>query len=253
MKIKVNPAYKPIENEIEKFFYDFDKNGILLGTGERNIIKLFKSDDFTINVKSFKYPNIINHVVYKYFRKSKAKRSFENAVYLLSKNLGTPEPIAYAERFSTLGLKESYYASKHLEYDLTFRELITNSGYPERDLILSEFTKFTHKLHENNILFKDHSPGNTLIKKTDKGYGFYLVDLNRMAFKKLSFEERMKNFSRLTPKKEMIEKMSITYATLVNRDQKEVFEFMWKHTEDFQQAHFRKKKVKKKLFFWKNY
>ena len=116
---------------------------------------------------------------------------------------------------------------------------------------MRKFIHFTHKLHENNILFKDHSPGNTLIKKINNDYHFYLVDLNRMSFKSLSFSERMKNFSRLTPKKEMIEIMSNEYAQLTNKDYDVVFNEMWKHTAEFQKKYFRKRRLKKKLKFWK--
>ncbi len=244
MNLKVNAAYKHFEKEIESLFYNFNSKGTLIGNGERNKIKIFNTRVHIINIKSFKCPTIINQVAYKYFRKSKAKRSFENAVYLLSKNVGTPEPIAYAEIFSILGLKDSYYASKHLDYDLTFRELVNNPDFPERELILSEFTKFTYLLHENGILFKDHSPGNTLIKKENGIYNFFLVDLNRMVFKTLTMEERVKNFSRLTPRKEMVEKMSKSYAELTGENFSGIFELMWKETELFQTKYHRKKRLK---------
>jgi hypothetical protein len=37
------------------------------GNGERNVIKLFDLNGQTINIKSFKVPNIVNKVAYKYF------------------------------------------------------------------------------------------------------------------------------------------------------------------------------------------
>lgn len=247
MKIKIAKPFQEDKDKIENIFKNFHNDGLLLGNGERNQIKLFDLKGQSINVKSFKIPNLINKIVYKYFRKSKAQRSFDNALYLLEHGIGTPQPIAYAENFSLFGLKDSFYASKHVEYDLTFRELVSNPDYPERDQILASFTKFTHLLHENGILFKDHSPGNTLIKKTEEGYDFFLVDLNRMVFKPLTFEERIKNFSRLTPKEEMVRVMSNRYAELMNRNPEEVFELMWKHTKTFQEKYHRKRRLKKKL------
>ncbi len=134
---------------------------------------------------------------------------------------------------------------------MTFRELISNPNYPDKETILKEFTQFTYKLHENGILFKDHSPGNTLIKKEKVGYSFYLVDLNRMEFRSLSLEERISNFSRLTPKREMVKTMSREYAKLYNADFDKIDELMWKKTTAFQNQYYRKKKVKEALFFWK--
>jgi hypothetical protein len=42
-------------------------------------------------------PHLINKIVYKKFRKSKARRSYEYATLLLDKGIGTPQPIAFLE------------------------------------------------------------------------------------------------------------------------------------------------------------
>jgi hypothetical protein len=236
-----------LKGSITHFVHHFDTEGTYYIKPGRNSIKLKELDGLTVNVKSFKIPHIFNRIAYKFLRKSKARRSFENASFLLERGIGTPKPLAYFEYFSGLGFQKSFYVSEHLESDITFRELITNPDYPEHEKILVAATDFTFKLHENNILFKDHSPGNTLIKKTATGYDFFLVDLNRMNFKPLSFEERIKNFSRLTPKEEMVRVMSNRYAELINRNPEEVFELMWKHTKMFQEKYHRKRKLKKKL------
>ena len=105
---------------------------------------------------------------------------------------------------------------------------------------------------EKNIEFLDHSPGNTLIQIDGEGFQFFLVDLNRMNFKRLDFKQRMKNFSRLTPNKEMIQIMANEYSQLTAWNENEVFETMWGYTQEFQEKFFRKKRLKKKLKFWKN-
>ncbi|MCI4443187.1 MAG: hypothetical protein JHC39_06725, partial [Lentimicrobium sp.] len=221
--------------------------------GQRNKIKLFELDGKIINIKSFKIPNFINKVVYKYFRKSKAKRSFEFATKLLEKGIGTPQPIAYFENYDIIGLKDSYYVSEHLQCDLTFRELVEIPEYPDHSTILRQFTRFSFHLHENGIEFLDHSPGNTLIKKNAGGkYDFFLVDLNRMEFHKtMPFELRMKNLCRLTPVKEMVAVMSNEYSKLSGESEQLIFETLWKMTSDFQEKYHRKKRLKKRLKFWK--
>ncbi|MES2575414.1 MAG: lipopolysaccharide kinase InaA family protein [Bacteroidota bacterium] len=233
---------------------NFKSEGVLFGNGKRNKIKLFNLEDKTINIKSFKIPNIINQVVYKYFRKSKARRSYEYATTLLKNGIGTPQPIACFENFNLLGLKDSYYVTEHLVTELTFRELITIPDYPDHENILRQFTRFSYDLHEKGIEFLDHSPGNTLIKKVSVNtYNFYLVDLNRMNFhSSMDFNQRMKNLSRLTPKKEMIAIMSDEYAKCYTQQSTaSVFDKMWKETFDFQENFARKKRFKKKLKFWK--
>ena len=248
---------KTVQNskEILHFIKEFNSDlGTVFGNGDRNVIKLFDLDGQLINIKSFKIPNIINKIAYKHFRKSKAKRSFEYATILLEKGVGTPKPLAYFENYNTLGLRDSYYASEHLETELTFRELVEIPDYPDHENILRQFTKFSFDLHEKGIEFLDHSPGNTLIKKiADKEYSFFLVDLNRMNFHDvMDFDMRMRNLSRLTPKKEMIAIMSDEYAKYYNMDSNLIFEKMWNATEDFQEKFARKRRLKKKLKFWKS-
>ena len=133
-----------------------------------------------------------------------------------------------------------------MDCDLTYRELTTNFNYPDYENILRAFTRFTYSLHEKNIHFLDHSPGNTLIKKNGNAYDFYLVDLNRMEFKPLDFETRIKNFSRLTIHKSMIKVMSEEYAKSSGEDFNKIFDLMWNETEAFQEKVRRKKQLKKK-------
>jgi hypothetical protein len=255
MNFKVNPIFEYSTESILNNIKTFNNSGTLFGNGDRNKIKLFDLNGKTINIKSFKIPNIVNKIAYKYFRKSKAKRSFEYATILLEKGIGTPQPIAFLENFNTIGLKDSYYVSEHLITELTYRELVEVPDYPDHDTILRQFTRFTFDLHQKGVEFLDHSPGNTLIKKIENDkYDFFLVDLNRMNFHdNMSFEQRMNNFSRLTPQEGMIKIMSNEYSKFYkDKTEAEIFEKMWQSTTDFQEEFARKKRLKKKLKFWKS-
>lgn len=253
MNFKINPIFADETASILDIIKAFNTSGTIFGNGQRNIIKLFEFNHKTINIKSFKIPNLINKVAYKYFRKSKARRSFEYATILLEKGIGTPQPIAFLENFNWLGLRDSYYVSEHLVTELTYRELVEIPDYPDHENILRQFTRFSFDLHEKGIEFLDHSPGNTLIKKiTEDTYDFFLVDLNRMEFhESMSFEMRMKNLCRLTPVKEMVAVMSNEYARLYGESEQKTFDTLWKYTADFQEQFYRKKRLKKKLKFWK--
>lgn len=253
MNFKINPIFADETASILAIIKAFNTSGTIFGNGQRNIIKLFEFNHKTINIKSFKIPNLINKVAYKYFRKSKARRSFEYATILLEKGIGTPQPIAFFENFNWLGLRDSYYVSEHLVTELTYRELVEIPDYPDHENILRQFTRFSFDLHEKGIEFLDHSPGNTLIKKiTEDSYDFFLVDLNRMEFHEtMSFEMRMKNLCRLTPVKEMVAVMSNEYARLYGESEQKTFDTLWKYTADFQEQFYRKKRLKKKLKFWK--
>ena len=159
--------------------------------------------------------------------------------------------MAYYEYKTFLLFKKSYYISEQQDCDLTYRELTTDFDYPDYENVLRAFTRFTYSLHKKNVHFLDHSPGNTLIKRVGDSYEFYLVDLNRMEFKTLDFETRIKNFSKLTIHKAMIEVMSDEYAKSSGEDYNKVFDLMWTYTEDFQNRYHRKRRLKSKLKFWK--
>lgn len=249
MIFEINPDFKPYEKEIHSAFRDFEQAGAEFIIGKRNKIKLFQVNQSQMNVKSFKIPNKINQFIYKYFRKSKARRSFEYANILLEKGIGTPTPIAFQENYNGLGLQKSFYASAHQEYDLTFRELVEIKDFPDEENILRQFTQFCYKMHQAGIEFKDHSPGNTLIKKSnDDSYKFFLVDLNRMNFHdSMSIDLRMKNLSRLTPKKEMVKIISDEYSKISGENSEKLFNLLWKFTSIFQTKYHRKHNAKNKL------
>lgn len=250
--IVIDPSYSSMESSLQEIIDTFNNSGEVIYDGSRNVVKLFWLNEKKVVVKGFRPPHLVNQFVYRFFRKSKARRSYEYAQKLKSLSIGTPQPVAYFENFSSLAFLDSYYISEFQENDLTYRELITQPDYPDRVTILKEFAAFTKKLHDNNILFKDHSPGNTLIRETDSGfYEFYLVDLNRMEFKELTFEERIRNFSRLTPLREMVEIMAKTYAELGHYNPDKVFQLMWEETQKFQEKFHRKRRIKRKVFFWK--
>ena len=253
INVNYNPKFSNLSDILNEIFVNFNFKGKILVNGQRNAIKLFEVEGITLNIKSFKRPNLINKIVYRYFRKSKARRSFEFASKLMEMQIGTPQPVAFFENYDFVGLKESYYACEHLENVFEFREIVQNEAFENRDFIIRKFTQFTFEMHEKGIEFLDHSPGNTLIyKNTDGSYSFFLVDLNRMQFHEtIDFKTRMKNLSKITHKKDMIEVMSNEYAKLSNGDETTIFETMWGLTADFQYRFHRKKRIKKKLKFWK--
>ena len=144
------------------------------------------------------------------------------------------------------GLTTSYYISKHVEYDFDFRVLIHNPLFDNRDEILKQFTQFTYKLHENNINFLDHSPGNTLITENGPKYDFYLIDLNRMQFETMDLAKRMDNLKRLWLSKKMIRIIATEYAEISSYPFEEVYKLLLQSSQDFKRRINRKKYLKRK-------
>ena len=245
MKIIIDEAFSPIRKEIIQAVGNFEREGRKIGPGKRNVLKAVSVGGKELNIKAFKVPNIVNKVAYRFFRKSKAERSFIYAKELLKRGIKTPTPVAYVEEVTSFAFLKSFYVSEHLDYDLTFRDLdLKQNGHEE---ILRAFTRFTYELHEKGIEFLDHSPGNTLIRINKDGYDFYLVDLNRMNFKTLDPIERLRNFERLSRERAVYEVMADEYAKQTERPSSEVFDQMWHYNQRFFTKRDKTARIKKKF------
>lgn len=249
MKIILNPKYKEQEKAIIQLVTSFFEEGNLIVKGSRNTIKSNFLGSEKVNIKFFKKPGIFKSIIYSFFRSTKAKRSFDYANYLTNHNILTPQPIAYIEERSVFGLLgDSFYISQQIDYDFTIRELIHNPLFPNRNSILEQFAEFTFKMHEANVNFLDHSPGNTLI--VDKGnnqFEFYLIDLNRMKFEKLSIEKRMDNFKKMWLSRTMIKVVAKKYAKLIGQPEEKIHTILLEKTLQFKRRITKKKYLKRKL------
>ncbi|WP_246296645.1 lipopolysaccharide kinase InaA family protein [Winogradskyella vidalii] len=249
--VKIHDNSALTKTQLMHAIENFDQQGEMIGNGYRNVIKILTINNERYNIKEFKVPNLVNKIAYRFIRKSKAERSFLYAERLLKSGILTPTPEAYIEYKSAFTFGSSYYISKQLKYDFTIRKLIDEPECDDYDNILRQFTQFTYQLHENDIHFLDHSPGNTLIKKEDGNYKFYLVDLNRMDFKTLTYDERLANFARLSPKDYMLDIISDEYAKLIGKSHEEVRERMYFFSQKFSSSFKKKEAFKRKYFFWR--
>ncbi len=234
LNVEIHPDYRQSLAFLTVALPQIETRGELVIDGERNLIRKIENHGVIFNVKKFKTPNFFQSWVYRFLRKSKAKRSYEYANKLMDLDVNTPKPVAYFEHFRG-GLKESFYVSLQLDYDFDFRVLNHNPIWPNRVEILKQFTAFTFQLHEKGIQFLDHSPGNTLIvSRGDQRYDFYLIDLNRMRFGAMDLNARMKNFRRLWLSKGMIKVMAPKYSELAGHSEEKVKSLMMKYSRKFQ-------------------
>ena len=232
----IHDRYNELLKDIKEYFY-ISHNSIHKA---RNEIKTIEFNSENLVVKSFKIPNIINKIVYTFFRDSKAKKSYANSIKIVD---FVPKPIGYIE-FKKFGLiNESYFVSENFEYDFTIREPLINRNFLDKESVFKAFAEFTFKLHEEGIFHLDYSPGNILIKKENESYTFKIVDINRMEFKPLSLDERLKNFSKLWGKDEDLETIVKEYAKLSKSDESSCVKIALKYS----QTHKDRKNAKKRL------
>lgn len=249
MRITIHPKYKNQEDAILQLVKTFFGEGNLVVKGARNTIKTNFLGSEKVSIKFFQKPGIVKSIIYSFFRSTKAKRSFEYANYLLNHGVPTPFPVAFIEERNGLGLLGgSFYICHQLDYDFTIRELIHDPLFTERKEILEQFTEFTFKMHEANVNFLDHSPGNTLIvSKGNCKYDFFLVDLNRMKFENLSIEKRMDNFKKMWLSKSMVRIIAAKYAQLSQQPEEKLFSVLMDKSQDFKRKITQKKYLKRKI------
>ena len=67
-KREIHSDFRAKTNNLEDIIINFDTNGEDFGNQDRNSLKLFKLENKVVNVKSFRVPNVINQIAYKFFR-----------------------------------------------------------------------------------------------------------------------------------------------------------------------------------------
>ena len=179
----------------------------------RNELKIIELDGIKTVVKSFKVPHLLNRIVYTYFRKSKAYKSYHNALRLEELGISTPKPIALIEFYESGLLGESFFIAEYFEYDFTVRTPLLEP-LEDREEIFKAFAAYTYNLHQKGVWHLDYSPGNILIKRTSSGYQFSIVDINRMEFRPITPLEGCENFNKLWASDEELEIMGREYARL---------------------------------------
>jgi tRNA A-37 threonylcarbamoyl transferase component Bud32 len=243
IKFEIAKGYEGLKESILDIQAIFEDNNNSIHKA-RNEIKIIEIDGKKLVVKAFKIPHIVNKIAYSFFRASKAKRSYENSLKIEE---FVPPAIAYIEFFENNLLEKSYFISQNYDYDFTIREPISDKEFPNRDYIFKSFAEFTYHLHQKDILHKDYSPGNILIKKQNLGYEFKIIDINRMEFKKLTLDERLQNFSRLSIEDRDLTIIIKEYAKLISKDSDDLVQRALKYLHQHTKSHSRKKELKNKL------
>ncbi len=213
---KINPKYTLEFTDFLKNIKEHFNNNNNTIHKARNEIKVLEYAQQKVVVKAFKVPHLLNRIVYSFFRKSKARKSYEYSVKISE---FVPKPIGYIEFYKGGLLHQSYFISEHFDYDFTIREPLLDKDFPQKRAILEAFAYFTFKLHQQDILHQDYSPGNILIKQDDKEFIFNIVDINRMQFKTLDLDARLKNFAKLWINDEDLTLVAKVYASLVKEDE----------------------------------
>jgi len=222
MKLILNSGCESYRDFLENIKSSFEENRSTIHKARNELKEIHYAGVNTI-VKSFKVPHLLNKIIYTYFRDSKAKRSYE---YSLRISSFVPKAIGYVEFYKNGLLDTSYFISEKFEYTYTIREALKkklNKTDAQYDAIYKAFAKFTFDLHENNIFHDDYSPGNILIKETQQGLEFKIVDINRMSFNVLTESKRAQNFEKLWALDDILKVMADEYTKFYSSSDAKIF------------------------------
>ena len=212
MKIEFQPSYTSLQKSFSNIREIFAGDDHSIHKA-RNELKIIELDEIKTVVKSFKVPHLLNRIIYTYFRKSKAYKSYYNALQLEELGISTPKPIALIEFYESGLLGDSFFIAEYFEYDFTIRTPLLEP-LEDREAIFKAFAAYTYGLHQKGVWHLDYSPGNILIKRTETGYQFSIVDINRMEFRPIFALEGCENFNKLWASDEELEIMGREYARL---------------------------------------
>ena len=220
MKIVVAHPYQQYTDFISQIPELMEQGQCELIYDKRNQIARFRHDGQIFMVKRFKRVNLVQQVVYTFFRSTKCERAYRFAQEFLSRGIATPQPIAYME-VRRLGLfTTGYFVSEEVEGTETHLLLREVQDYP-KDLAEAVACQIV-LMHQKGILHGDLNLSNFLCTKHSDGYHFTMIDINRSHFcdGMPSNEDCLKNMVRLTHRRDLYEDLVRCYARLRGWDEK---------------------------------
>lgn len=241
-KFETDPLFSQIEASLPTIKALFAANGESIHKA-RNELKIIELQGIKTVIKAFKIPNLINQFAYAYIRRSKAYKSFHNASKLQKLGINTPEPIAYIEFYKNTLLQESFFIARHYPYTLTMAN-VRDDDLEDKEALLKAFSRFTYEIHQKGVWHVDYSGGNILINKTETGYQFSLVDINRMQFRTINTYEGLENFNKMWFDEASLRIIAKTYAKLAHLDEQRAIDEIIAHDAKLKSHVLRRRKFK---------
>ncbi|AKR42072.1 hypothetical protein ACJ67_00465 [Methylophilus sp. TWE2] len=118
---------------------------------------------------------------------SKAKRSWNGAMELLRRGVGTAMPLAYFEHANDTTLRGNFYISAYVPHEfaiskafLAFKQGASEFEGIAADTLYHAFARFCLHMHNSGIYFRDFSGGNILVQHQGDNLHFVLIDTARL-------------------------------------------------------------------------
>ncbi|MES2501668.1 MAG: lipopolysaccharide kinase InaA family protein [Pseudomonadota bacterium] len=122
------------------------------------------------------------------FKPSKAKRSWNGAMELMRRGVGTAQPVAYFEKMGDTTLKQNFYICEFVKADANIGQIFAAYSRGEHDylglnpeLVYTQLAQYCHTMHSRGVHFRDLSGGNILVNiSAINTLSFSLIDTARI-------------------------------------------------------------------------
>ena len=184
-----------------------DEAEVLTSGRNRNVkIDLVcKRQTLTVVVKAFRRPSLLKNAIDRRFRGSKARRTWLAAVHLAEAGVGTPEPVAFLERWVEERLVESYVVTIFQEGVTSFTQELNHLFRHEPECaklmeLMESVAVAVRAMHDAGFQHNDLGNQNVLLRRQgDAVWGdIQFIDLNRGRIRdSLTPPQRARDISRL--------------------------------------------------------
>lgn len=221
--------------------------GELLHEG-RNEVRRFSVGELDLVVKRYKRVNLVQRVVYTFFRKSKAERAYKYAHTFRNCGIDTPHEVAYIEQREHGLFVTGYFVSLSCPHPPVFHKLCEQQPFDVR--LAEAVTRQILEMHKQGILHGDLNFGNFLYDVKDDGsVHFTVIDINRSRFCKgmPPREKCLKNLCTTTHRRDVYEYIVRYYARLRGWNEEEALGEALGYLERLEERNRKKDQLKNKL------
>lgn len=162
-------------------------------------ISLLENAKGKVCVKQFCYPSPLSRLK-EYFRRSKGLKSWINGNGLRVRGVSALLPLGFMERWSWLGLKESFFVMETSDHyrELDRYLLRTFENLKRKRLFLRTFARWVAQLHLRGLYHQDMKASNILVSERNGIWDFYLLDMEDVALEMRVTEKKLlKSFTQL--------------------------------------------------------
>lgn len=148
---------------------------------KRNLTARIVFEDSSIWIKGFRPKNAMDRFVYA-MKQGKAVRAWNAAMVLLEKGFCTPKPLIGLQRTTRAGGVDGIVAFEDLSEHRALQSLLAADSVDAgtRTTVMADLGNCLRYFHDSGFRHRDLRRGNILAARTNGGWNFCFLDLNRL-------------------------------------------------------------------------